>query len=436
MKTANQNLVISPLLALACHLALSSVAVASTSGSLAGAGAYNDLYPTYAEVCAVSQIEQVGQAEGGYAGHGVMYLKGACRDTRVGYPRLALCEDLGRDPKAPTSEVAISVDQVFSNVNWVAVDDKAFFFSGNLGPDDKIGPDALAAAEKKAIDSGIFKGVKFHESYRQSFLSANHLTSISDEEFLAQEAIGTDYALDFGRNVYCSRFPLPAIQGKPVLLKAVIDYLNALNDRYQKTNDYEWNAYGDNCTHIPHNALAAAGIVDPIAMDQFFPIQLFSLAVPANEFVGLTSLQNDPALDDLSAMGRTAHVPDNLINRNWIPVQPGGLVELFPMHLRSNVEFEKSPGILLLSIPILAPNDAEFDRVQKDPKYTDVLENLKWFAERYEAAIEHQHSKAFFEWTLQALDPGFNEFYDKYYAYVSEQLTKVKAEIAEISARP
>jgi hypothetical protein len=43
------------------------------------AAVYDDLYPNYIQLCAVSQIRPLGEDEGGSAGHAVMYLDDMCR---------------------------------------------------------------------------------------------------------------------------------------------------------------------------------------------------------------------------------------------------------------------------------------------------------------------------------------------------------------------
>ena len=53
---------------------------------------YDQLYPYYVEVCAVSQIRAKFTEYGGSGGHAVMYLKGACRDTQAEYPTIEVCD--------------------------------------------------------------------------------------------------------------------------------------------------------------------------------------------------------------------------------------------------------------------------------------------------------------------------------------------------------
>src|SRR5262245_58935987 len=58
--------------------------------------AYEALYPLYAELCAASQFRKrpgipPAIEGGGFGGHSVLYLNGACRVEGAGYPVLALC---------------------------------------------------------------------------------------------------------------------------------------------------------------------------------------------------------------------------------------------------------------------------------------------------------------------------------------------------------
>jgi len=54
---------------------------------------YEEFYPHYAELCAVSQFRPKVGTGGGSPGHGVMYLKGACLDPDSEYPRLVRCSE-------------------------------------------------------------------------------------------------------------------------------------------------------------------------------------------------------------------------------------------------------------------------------------------------------------------------------------------------------
>ena len=89
---------------------------------------YDQLFPYYIELCALSQFRVKDGAAGGVPGHGVMYLHGACRDPKANYPQLCLCEE------ADTLDVGVgvSVNRYFKNANWMATPGRELFFNGNL----------------------------------------------------------------------------------------------------------------------------------------------------------------------------------------------------------------------------------------------------------------------------------------------------------------
>src|SRR5205814_332494 len=74
---------------------------------------------------------------------------------------------------------------------------------------------------------------------------------------VVRHSIGTDFAMNFARTAYCARQPLTR-----QALGRAIAYLNAVNDGARERG-YSWDAYTNNCSHVVHNAVAAAGVWDP-----------------------------------------------------------------------------------------------------------------------------------------------------------------------------
>src|SRR5262245_49464642 len=89
---------------------------------------YEELFPYYVELCAVSQFRSKQFGPGGIPGHAGMYLKGACRDTDAPYPKLRRCTRNATDPGDPEHGVGISVNRWFRSVNWIAVASRSVFF--------------------------------------------------------------------------------------------------------------------------------------------------------------------------------------------------------------------------------------------------------------------------------------------------------------------
>jgi hypothetical protein len=110
---------------------------------------YDELYPLYIELCAVSQIRAKFAKEGGSPGHAVMWLKGVCLDEDATYPKLRLCDPGEVDLADPENGTGISVNKVLKNANWLLVPGRSLFFHGNLTPDtvlDKSPPSRMPTA--------------------------------------------------------------------------------------------------------------------------------------------------------------------------------------------------------------------------------------------------------------------------------------------------
>ena len=141
-----------------------------SSTAVAGAPSYDQLHPYYAEFCAVTQLSPLNESKGGPGGHGVLFLKGACRDTSRGYPRLKVCAPGSVDLSNPESGVSISVDKMFANVNWVGMDGKSFLINGRLAPDQPLDESARDRAIGEAVSKNLFEGISIHEQYLKSKL--------------------------------------------------------------------------------------------------------------------------------------------------------------------------------------------------------------------------------------------------------------------------
>lgn len=175
-------------------------------------------------------------------------MNGAEIETGGAYPRLRLVAtetDLSR----PDSGTGISVNKIFDIVTWVAIPGRDEFFRGGLAAGRTLDEAFYENAIQKATQAGWFAGIRIKDA-----LIRQRPAAIPVEEFIVRHSIGTDFALNFARTAYCARLPMSRdAMGK------VIAYLNEANERAQKSG-YIWNMYTNNCSHIAHNALAAAGV--------------------------------------------------------------------------------------------------------------------------------------------------------------------------------
>jgi hypothetical protein len=216
---------------------------------------YDQLFPYYVELCATSQFRSKLKGEGGVAGHAVMYIKGACKDEQAPFPQLRRCRAAATELNNPEHGAGVSVSRWFRNVNWVAIPSYQLFYEGNLKIGERLTQANFEATVHDAIDTGIYKGVEFHD-YPSASASAGL------ENFVANEAIGTDFALRFARSVFCARLPIT----EP-MLEEVIAFLNDKNREYADGEaDYNWSVWADNCAHTLRNALAAANIWSPLSV--------------------------------------------------------------------------------------------------------------------------------------------------------------------------
>jgi hypothetical protein len=249
--------------------------------------AYDRLFPYYVELCATSQFRSKLKGEGGVAGHAVMYIKGACKDEQAPFPQLRRCRVAATEITDPEHGAGVSVGRWFRNINWVAVPGYELFYGGNLKIGEPLTQAHFDATVRNVIDKGVFKGVEFHD-----YPTAGAERSL--ENFVAEQAIGTDLALQFARSVFCARIPVT-----PRMLDEVIAFLNDKNREYFAGEaDYNWNLLGDNCVHTVRNALAAANVWSPLSVRTVKLLHLFNLAVPANEFVNLAELGTEGPIDD------------------------------------------------------------------------------------------------------------------------------------------
>ena len=376
---------------------------------------YDQLYPQYIQLCAVSQIRAKFAKTGGTPGHAVMYLKGACKDDEEAYPRLKLCDEGSR-----YTGVGVSVNKVLKNVNWLAIPGKELFFSGNLQPGDFLTEETARAAIQFAADHDVFAGVEIHEQYEPPRDDPEAL-----ELFVASETLGTDFALNFGRNVYCANLPVT----KPVL-QDIVDHLNGLNDEYALGRaDYNWSGYSDNCVHTVRNALAAADIWKPKSVNLIKFLQIFNLAVPANEFSDLANRTNRFRVGHFAAVYDDRDMRDALMRYDWLPARHGALLEYIPVHL-NNALYDVRHQIFVLEAPIFRPKSRRINNMYEDFRYTDVEENLLYYRERYRKALSRRPSN----WDQVDDKDQRSKVQRAYYEYIEAQLADVDRKLQQLAA--
>ena len=371
---------------------------------------YDRLYPYHAEVCAVTQIRPLDAPVGGSAGHAVMYLKGACKQPDASFPLLETCE--GRPG------VGISVNKMFRNVNWVAIPERGFFLQGDLGERQRLTQSHFDATVRKAVDLGMFRGVAVHPQH----LDRDPGGPIS-EEVIARDSIGTDYALSFGRSIFCAKLPVA-----PAMMEEIVDFLNDLNKEYATGEaDYEWSGYHDNCTHTIYNALANASVWKPKSINMLRLLQIFNLAIPANAFVDLAELGNDFPLENLPRVQRDSIKRTALQRYDWLPTQHGALIETIGVH-EANDLYDTGFKIFVLQGFLRQNKRRQAREMLSDPRYSDPEANLRHFKTRYEAILAERPE----DWNRASDPKRFADTQRRYYAHIAQQLVDLERKLAAL----
>lgn len=381
--------------------------------------AYEQLFSYYVELCATSQFRSKLKGEGGIAGHAVMYIKGACKDAEAPYPQLRRCRAVATNLDDPEHGAGISVGRWFRNVNWVATPGHALFYQGNLNAGERLTAAGFEAAVHDAIAKGIYKGVEFHD-YPQSKGAAGL------ENFVAHEGVGTDFALQFARSVFCARLPVT----EP-MLEEIIAFLNNKNREYAEGEaDYNWSVWADNCAHTLRNALAAANIWPPLSVQAVKFRQLFNVAVPANEFVNLAELGTEGNISDYREIQRDTPERDAFYDFHWLPTQPGAVVKTLPVH-QPNDLYDTTFRLFTLQSPFLMGKTQHAIDLLSDRRFVQLDANLQYFHEKYDAILANHNEQR--DMLASVRGTPYRRIERLYYSYIEAQRARVASMLEHLS---
>jgi hypothetical protein len=367
---------------------------------------YATAHPYYAEYCALSQIKKKpgfgANIRGDIGGHAVFLLHGACVVPEAHYPVLAVCDG---------GSAGLSINEHFRNAKWVATPGRDFFFKGNLEPGTPVSPAVYAGVQREAKRLGIYDGVTFHERVFDDMPPG-----WTREDWKYEMSVGTDYAIGLARGRYCARVPVDR-----EAMRKMVAFLNGENAPYRAGAEFHWSILSDNCIHLAHNALAAAGLWDPWPTGRFILISMFDFPVPRNEFVNLMRRTNDELPPDPGAAYEDAAARASLLEHGTLPARPGALAESRPA-MQPNALYDMDVKLIFYDEPVLARYQTRFDRIFSEPRYTDPRANRAWFAAQ---AREIAAARKPLEWWLQRRpfrqDPaGFRAVYDRFYAVMAQ----------------
>jgi hypothetical protein len=246
--------------------------------------------------------------------------------------------------------------------------------------------------------------------------------------------------MNFARTAYCARLPL----SRDGMTK-VVAALNGLNDRAQR-DPYTWNAYTNNCSHVVHNALAAAGVWDPkgVRGPGFVAIATEGLTVlravafrrmsdfsfPANTFVRLYEAGNERPIDDPVTAFHDHDVVRTLAD-GWITTGPGALIVRSPMHDPArNALFEPGRDPFLFSLPRVWDKEEKFRLLTRRPSatMTDLRANLAHYRARYDTILSAEPDA---EDVAPELRNAFSGFSIRFFDYVTREHERTAGRIAE-----
>ncbi len=377
---------------------------------------YDALFPYYAEICALSQLGKKpgfgAELSSGIGGHAVMYLHRVCRKSDETYPVLEICDGA---PGSAGDGVGLSVNAHYAGAAWVAVEGREFFFNGNLEPGQALTQSVYQDLQHQAEAKKIYDGVAFHDEVYRSVPPG-----FTPNRAKYEVSVATDYAIAFGRNRYCGRLPV----SRPQMVR-IVEYLNALNRPYKEGGKtFEWNLLTHNCSHINHNALAAADIWDPWPMDRSPLVSLFDFPVPKNEFVNLMRRANDLPIDDIDALYDDPSARALLLEYGRLPTEPGAIADLGTI-ASPNAVYDTQSRIIFYDDPITGRYERRFEAIMSDPRYFRLSDNLAYFDALYRKI---EDGKRPVEWHLRDRKitddkevEAFRIFYRKYYDYIDQQ---------------
>lgn len=391
----------------------------STEPIAAAPPAYEDLVPYYAEFCALSELRKKPgfgvTLRSGRGGHALLYLNGVRVDRSAGYPLLEVCSP---DAEPGLRGAAISANSHYRNANWVAVEDRDFVFRGALAPGEAVTREAYARTQARARDMGLLDGIAFHERFFR-----DKPAGMTEEDFKYEISVATDYAAQFGRHCYRARLPLD--EGR---MRRIVDFLNGLNTPYRAGQRiYRWRLLNDNCVHVAHNALAAAGFWAPWPTGQFFAVAAFRFPVPKNALVDLALRANDLPLEDAEALYADDEARCALLETGSLPTGPAALTSIAPAIQANEIYDVRKLRLIFYDNPFWGPYRGWFDRILTEPRYTDLRANLRHFAARYQTAAGRSGR-------LAAWPQDRARFRDRYERYLAAETVKVGRWLARLDA--
>lgn len=331
---------------------------------------YDSYFPEYFEYCTGTQLKYqpayFGGSEGGPGGHGFMYIHGLCKDFSKSYPQVKPCQS-----DSSHQGVGVSLDSDYTNVAWVAVPGRNLMMFGDTER-RQITEEDIQSVANKAVALKIFQNVKMKPAY----VTDNTFNTEAHEKAAAIYSLGTDIAVNWGRELRCVRIPV-----QKSAIAAAAQYLNEVNDKYFKNNiPYKWSMLKNNCTHLAVNTSHAMGINSSIETDRSAIRQLFNLAVPANAYL---MYADKAVLNEVNA--KEISKSKAFKSFGYSPAQLGSLLIHMPVY-PDNVMF-RTTELVAFTLPRkniikLLATPIRYDKFATSEN-SDLVENAKKWKELY-----------------------------------------------------
>ncbi|MGH7032432.1 MAG: hypothetical protein ACREFL_01720, partial [Stellaceae bacterium] len=125
----------------------------------------------------------------------------------------------------------------------------------------------------------------------------------------------------------------------------------------------------------------------------------------------------------------------SLMEDGALPEEPGGLA-VAARAIEDNDIYDTDLKLIFYDDPVFGSYQRRFDAIFAQPRYTDIVANLRYFAALYRRIDAERRPLA------EALENGhesdraaFSAFYRRFYAYVDHESAEVDARLAAL-ARP
>ncbi len=384
---------------------------------------YDKLYPLYAQACALTKMTPSGTI----FGHAVLYLKGMCRDETADSPRVKIC-DSEIDLKDPNSGTMITNLRKIKNAAWVAVQGADFAFDGGIDSQTPLTPVVYEDTIQKAIVQNIFKGVRLRARWERERQSKG----LSQDRYLAESSLGTDFAISFARHSYCTYIPITQLQ-----LLDMIQYLNRVNESFlYPSQKYHWNPVSNNCTHLVKNVLAAGGITSFIRTSRPFPISLNYAEFPSNLFLEMAEKGHPKDDFNIVEMFQNEATKNTLLRHGHPPFSHGTVAGILNANEIENQYFQPNYNLFVLDFSLNRKQEKTFYEMTKKDDFTSLVLNLNNSKKILTTSLSKLNSYSeIVEKNYKLNRSEFLEFYNKYQFWINAAILEVENNLQILERR-